>query len=80
MRRLQKKICRRAWIFFFISIAPNLECNFLKRRTRFSMDERLVANAKPACFKGKIRMEIKATFAPRQIKAIFRGVQVSCSE
>ena len=67
-------------MFFLISIPPNFECNFLMRRARFRMDERLVANAKPACFSGKIRIKIKMTLAPRQIKAILRGVQVSCRE
>ena len=44
------------------------------------MDERLVAKANPACFKGEMRIAIKTTLAPRQIKAILSGVQVSWRE
>ena len=77
MGRLQKKMRRKDVTIPFIPIPPNLGLKARARRMRFNMDERLVANASPACFKGKMRIEFKTTLAPRQIKPILSGVQVS---
>jgi hypothetical protein len=49
---------------------------------RLRIDERLVAKAKPACFRGvkKIKKVLRTTLAIRQMRAILRGVHVSWRE
>ena len=75
MGRLHKKIRRSDLAISLIPIPPNFGLNFRDRRMRFNVDERLVANASPACFKGKMRIEFRITLVPRQIKPILNGLR-----